>query len=100
LIGRYIQCLQPLSLRLHRKYDAEYWLLGSKSARVFIHHMSSLYHGTQEYPRDLYVYKEGNFNQLEEQYLDTSNDPTGTCTSSASAHLSMCVHLPAIHARL
>mmetsp|Transcript_35486 Transcript_35486/g.33663 ORF Transcript_35486/g.33663 Transcript_35486/m.33663 type:complete len:417 (+) Transcript_35486:52-1302(+) len=96
--SRYIQCLEPLSLRLHSKYDAEYWLLGSQSARVFIHHMSSLYHGTQEYPRDYYVYKEDNynFNQLEEQYLDS--DIKGTCTSRASFHLSMCVHLPAIHA--
>jgi hypothetical protein len=60
--------------------------------------MSSLYHGTQEYPRENYVYKEDYFNQIEGKFLDNSNDSKDTCASSKSAHLSMCVHLPAIHA--
>jgi hypothetical protein len=47
--------LLPLILGKNLKYDAENWLLGSSSVRVFIHHTSSVLHADEVYPRELYV---------------------------------------------
>lgn len=96
--AKYVQCLEPLSLRIHKKYDAEYWLLGSRGARVFIHHMSSLYHGTEEYARELYAYEDDKVTQIAAKSKDSSNGIEGTCASYKATHLSMCVHLPAVRA--
>jgi len=51
--AKHLHNLAPLSLYSH-KYDAEYWLFRSRKIRVYVAHVSNVFHASQRYPRHCY----------------------------------------------
>lgn len=47
--------LVPLTYEKSNKYDAEYWLFRSTKMRVYIPHISNVFHASQRYPRYCYT---------------------------------------------
>jgi len=47
--------LLPLQYEQSNKYDAEYWLFRSTKIRVYIPHISNVFHASQRYPRYCYA---------------------------------------------
>lgn len=86
--AKYLKDLPPLILGVNLKYDAENWLLGTRSARAFIHHFDSIHNPEQSYPRALYVFPEDR----------DCSEREGVCEAQPrdSHQLATCVNLPSV----